>query len=123
MITYQFFLSRHIQGNPGKGETEKGKTVKDCLCALGVRSYLLAAIKSHNLYSDRAWCFRKAVLLTLVKTKSEKSEDKRKPSACLVLRKIFALGHPGVVLILPVDHNGYIAGELRLEPLSTTYVQ
>ena len=83
--------------------------------------YLLAAIKSHNLYSDQAWCFRKAVLL--VKTKSEKSEDKRKPSACSVLRKIFALGRPGVVLILPIDHNGCVAGKLRLEPLSTTYVQ
>lgn len=82
--------------------------------------YLLAAIKSYNLYSDQAWCFRKAILLTLVKSKSE---DKRKPSACSVLRKIFALGRPGVILILPVDHNGFVAGKLRLEPLSTRHVR
>ena len=82
--------------------------------------YLLAAIKGYNFYSDQAWCFRKAILLTLVKSKSE---DKRKPSTCPVLRAIFALGRPGVTLILPVDHNGFIAGKLRLEPLSTRHVR
>ena len=108
--------------NPGKGKSSslRGGLLKIACVLLVLDLYLLAAIKSYNFYSDQAWCFRKAILLILVKSKSE---EKRKPSTCPVLREIFALGHPGVILILPVDHNGFIAVKLRLEPLSTTHVR